>query len=55
MGAEHVHYWIEMACRGGKIVAICNVPSCRQRDVFTMEQWAILAGLGQAKNKPVRL
>lgn len=52
---DHTHYWIEMAARGGKIIALCNVPSCRQRGEFTMEEWAQLALFGQAKNKPVRL
>ncbi len=52
---SHTHHWIEMACRAGKVIALCNVPTCRQRAEFTMEEWGRLALLGQAKNKPVRV
>lgn len=49
------HFWLEVKSGGGKIIAICKWPKCRQRGEFTMEEWNALALDGRALNKPVRV
>lgn len=49
------HFWLEVAVRAGKIIAVCEHYRCRKRGEFTPEEWGQLAVQGKAKNRPIRL
>lgn len=49
-----VHYWLEVASKSGKVIAICKHHSCRKRGEFTMRDWQQLYAKGQASVIPVR-
>jgi len=47
-----VHYWLEVAAKSGKVIAICKHHGCQQRGEFTMQDWRQLYAKGQAYLKP---
>jgi hypothetical protein len=46
------HYWLEVAAKSGKIIAICKHHGCQKRGEFSMRAWQQLYAKGQAYAKP---
>jgi hypothetical protein len=47
-----LHYWLEVAERSGKVIAICKYHGCQKRGEFSMRAWQQLYAQGHANAKP---